>query len=114
MQPVADLQLLQVAEMGVELAERGVWPSSAAAMPQSLSKPAAARELQDLLAQQTCSGAGSRPDGLVIFVDQPLEIRERAVGLGARQRRRQMIDDDGRGCGAWPALPSPGSLTMKG
>ena len=35
--------------------------------------------------------------GEIVLIDQRFEILERSIGLGPRQRRRQMIDDDGRG-----------------
>ena len=38
---------------------------------------------------------GSTAGGVVIFVDQRLEVLQRTVALGAGQRRRQVIDDDG-------------------
>ena len=33
------------------------------------------------------------PAGRVIFVEQRLEVLQRPIGLGARQRRHQMVDD---------------------
>ena len=92
MQPVADLQFLQLAEKPVELAQRrgGLVAGVDAAIA---VEPGGAGAFQDL--------RGERRDAalialrrLVILVDQPLELGLRPVAAGAGQRRGQMIDDD--------------------
>ncbi len=54
------------------------------------------RQFQDLRAQQL-DAPGVDTGGLVILVDEGFQVFQRAIGLGAGQRRRQMIDDDRRG-----------------
>ena len=48
-------------------------------------------------ALSAASTAAVEAGGEIIFIDQRLEILERPVGLGAGQRRRQVIDDHSRG-----------------
>src|SRR3546814_16165985 len=91
-QAVADLQLLQLAEVIVELAERRlriVGLGDAAVLVEAAGR----RELEDLRAQHL-QAARIEAGGVVILVDQALELGERAVDLSAGQRRRQVIDDD--------------------
>ncbi len=90
-QAVADLRLLQLAQMIVELGQCriGVVAGQHAAIG---GKPARQREIEDLALQ---IHAAARIDlaRLEIFIDQPLEIAQRAVAFGAGQRRRHVIDD---------------------
>ena len=81
------------------------WPSSLRrarrrrrrrAMPQSRSMPGAAARSR-ISARERRDAARIAARGLVILVDQPLELGLRAVALGAGQRRGQMIDDHRRG-----------------
>ncbi len=95
MQPVADLHLLQLAEIGIELAERPVRclaDGDAAILVES----GGADEFDDLR-RERLEAARIAARGREIFVDQALELGDAAIALGARQRRRQMIDDDGLG-----------------
>jgi hypothetical protein len=94
MQPVADLQFLQFAEMVVEFAQSRidiVRRRNAAIR----AKTGRFREIDDLVAQD---GTTPRIDlgCLVILVDQQFQIAQRPIGFGAGQRRRQVIDDHRR------------------
>ena len=66
--------------------------SSPAAMPQSPSSPAA-RARSRIAAASTATPARIAVRGLVIFVDQALELGHRPIAAGAGQRRGQMVDD---------------------
>ena len=111
-QAVADLHFLEVAEIGVELLAAPCPRRRSWSMPASLVEADVAHEVEDLLAEQP-QPARIDAGRLVIFVDQRLEVLQRPIGFGARQRRRQMVDDDGAVRRlAW--VPSPGSLTMNG
>ena len=66
--------------------------SSSAAMPQSRSSPAA-RACSRIAAASGATRRGSPCAGLVIFVDQALELGQHAVAAGAGQGRGQVIDD---------------------
>ena len=98
MQPVANLQFLQLAEIAVELAERRrfvVLGADAAIDRQSR----ALRKVPDIRSQH---GQAARVERrcLIVFVHQPFQLHHRSVALGARERRGQMIDD----CGMSAAL----------
>ena len=43
------------------------------------------------------AAAAVEAGGEVVFVDQRFEVLQRPIGLGAGQRRREVVDDDGRG-----------------
>ena len=90
-QAVPDLQFLQLAQMVVELAQSsvGIVPGTDPDVPVE-AEPRAQR--QDLAAQVR-HAPRIQPCCLIILVDQPLELGQRPVGLGAGQGRRQMIDD---------------------
>ena len=89
MQPIADLQLLQIAEMAVELAERRIG-GFIGADPAILVEPAGGGEFQDLVAQQLAA-PGIEPGRLVIFVDQPLQIAQ--AGRSFRRGSAAASDD---------------------
>ena len=95
MQPVADLHFLQFAQVIVELGE-GFVGGFVRADPAIEIEARRARKLDDALAQQF-DPPRIDPGGLVIFVHQPFEIGERAVGFGAGERRGQVIDNHRRG-----------------
>src|SRR3546814_18898528 len=85
-QAVADLQLLQLAEVIVELAERRlriVGLGDAAVLVEAAGR----RELEDLRAQHL-QAARIEAGGVAILVDQALELGKRAVAPRAGQRRR--------------------------
>ena len=93
MQPVADLQFLQLAQKPVELLQRrrGLFSGCDAAIAVD---PGRSRALQDF------GGERRNPSDialrrLVILVDQPLDLGLRTVAAGAGQGRGQVIDDDG-------------------
>jgi len=97
-QTVADLHFLEVAEIGVEFFERGLL-RLVADNAGVLVEADIGDEVEDLsLEQFQPTWIAAR--GLVIFVDQRLQVLQRPVALGARQRWGQVVDDD-RGC---PAL----------
>ena len=94
-QPVADLHLFQFAKVVVELGKRLV-RRLVRIDPAIVIEPRRTRQLHDLITQQF-DPAGIDPGGLVIFINQPFEIGERAIGLGTCERRGQMIDNHRRG-----------------
>src|SRR5262245_54543525 len=95
MQAVTDLQLLEIAEMGVQLAERGLCPlrrrDTAVLVESGL-----ARELENLAAEQLAAPR-VEPRSVKVLIHQPFQLSQRAIAFGAGQRRRQMIDDDRAG-----------------
>ena len=93
-QAVADLHLLQFAEMGIEGTEGGA--AVGAGEPEIAVQAVALGEGDDL-GGEVVAAAFVDAGGEVVFVDQRLELGERPVDLGARHRRHQMIDDDRRG-----------------
>ena len=98
MQPVANLELFQLAEIAVELAERrrlAVAGPDAAIGRQSL----ALGKVPDIRSQH---GQAARVERrcLIVFVHQPFQLHHRSVALGARERRGQMVHD----CGMSAAL----------
>lgn len=94
-QSIANLHFLEVAEIGIQLAQ-GLIFALTLGDAGILIETDIGDEIEDLLAQQT-DAARIAARSLIIFVDQRLQILERAIAFSARQRRRQMIDDDGAG-----------------
>ena len=92
-QPVPDLQLLQLAEMVVDGLQRRV---VVAVQAQILVEPEAAREVEDVAAQRLEAARIELQRG-VVLVDQRLEVHQLAVRLGPGQGRREVVDDDGGG-----------------
>ncbi len=92
MEPVADLQFLQLAEEPVELFERArqILAGGDAAIPVD---PGGAGALEDLGGERR-DAARVAARGLVILVDQALQLGLRAIAAGPRQGRGQMVDDD--------------------
>ena len=93
MQAVPNLHFLQLAQVIVELGD-GLGLGLAAADTAVLIQARLLAELHDVVLEDL-EAAGIEVLGFVIFIDQLLEIAERPVAFGARQRRRQMIDDHG-------------------
>ena len=91
METVADLHLLEFAKRVVELGQRLILVVVVvdAAVVVEAGGPA---QRQDLLGQQP-QPARIHSRGLVVFVDQLLQIAQRAVALGAGHRRGQVVDD---------------------
>ena len=102
MQPVADLRFLEIAEIGVELLQIGF--VIAASSPHR-GRAGSSRVRSRMSRFSEAMRRAVEPEGEIILIDQRLEVLERPVGLGARQRRRQMIDDHRRRSAAWPACP---------
>ena len=90
-QTVADLQFLQLAQMIVELAQSGIGMVAGVDADVPV-EPEPGAQRQDLAAQ-VGHAPRVQPCGLVVLVDQALELGQRTVGLGAGQGRRQMVDD---------------------
>ena len=93
MQAVPDLHFLQLAQIIVELGDR-LGPGLAFADAAILIEAGLLAQLHDVVLEDL-EAAGVEVLGFVIFIDQLLEIAQRPVAFGARQRRRQMIDDHG-------------------
>ncbi len=92
-QPVADLQLLDLAQMVVDAGEMvGVVRVDAEVAGEAQRLAA----LQDALAQML-QPARIEGGGLVVLVDQGLECRELAPALRPGHRRGQVVDDDRTG-----------------
>lgn len=93
MQPVLDGEILEIAEPGVDAAQRlvrRVGPGHSGFG----GKPGLACGFDDQLGQAVAAAA-VEPVGLRIFVDQPLEALLVLVQSGAGQRRRQVAERDG-------------------
>ena len=91
---VANLHLLDLAEIAIELAERvvAVVVGLDAAI---LVEPDRRGKLQDARAQRR-TPARIEGSGVEELVHQPLQLLQRTVAARARQRRRQVIDDHRR------------------
>ena len=93
MEAVADLHLLDFAEIAIELAERVV--AAVGGLDAAILVESGRRgKLQDARAQGWATAWIDR-GGVEELVDQPLQLLQRAVAAGAGKRRRQVIDDDG-------------------
>ena len=94
MEPVADLHLLDFAEIAIELAERVV--AAVGGLDAAiLVEPGRRGKLQDARAQGWTPARIDR-GGVEELVDQALQLLQRAVAAGAGERRGQMVDDHGR------------------
>ncbi len=91
-EPVADLQFLKLAQKPVEFAQRNgrFLADGDAAIA---IEPGGAGLFEDRRRKHPDTPPIAK-GGLVIFVDQPLQLRKETVTAGAGQRRRQMVDDD--------------------
>ena len=94
MEAVPDLHLLDFAEIAVELAERVV---AAVARPDAaiLIQPDGAGKLQDARGERRTAARIER-GGIEELVHEALQLLQCAVAAGARQRRRQVVDDHRR------------------
>ncbi len=111
MQAVADLRLLQVAEIGVQLRQPAV--RIVAELQADLAVETVVAQEDENLAAQLFGAARVEQRGIVELVGQALQVAQRAVALGAGQRRHQVVDD--HRLGATLGLGAlPGSLTMNG
>ena len=93
MQPVFDGEVFQVAQPGIDLAQRLVGMNLAGDAGLT-RQPAALRRLDDQPRQQFAPPP-VEPVGNGVLVHQPLQVLRRAAQLAAHQRRRQMADGDG-------------------
>ena len=104
MQPVLDGDVLQVAEPGIDLAQRLV---GVVALDAGLAGETRASRGLDDQPRQTLAPPPVEPVGDGVFVDQPLELLRRA----RRARHSPAAAADGRWswrrCAAWPAPPRP-------
>ena len=91
MQAVADLHLLELAEVGVELGERiaRVLAGRDAAVP---VEPEARDQVEDVVTQDT-EPPRVHPGGLVVLVDEAFQIAQGAVALRPGEGRREVVDD---------------------
>ncbi len=94
MQAVADPQLLEVAEPGIETGERGL-RIAVEIEPAILGQPRVPRPLE-YRARENAGPAGIERDGLGIFVQQRLDLGRGAMQSGLGQRRGQVPDRDRR------------------
>src|SRR5207237_1357884 len=86
---IADLSFLEVAEKGVDAFERlGLVRDEA----DVTVEPCVAREVEDAFAEARETTAVHAARG-VVLIEQCLEVLERTVGLGAGERRHEMVDD---------------------
>lgn len=111
MQAVADLRLLQVAEIGVQLRQPAV--RIVAELQADLAVETVVAQEDENLAAQLFGAARVEQRGIVELVGQALQVAQRAVALGAGQRRHQVVDDHRLGA-ALGLGALPGSLTMNG
>ena len=111
MQPVLDGEVLQIAEPGIDLAQRLV-RMELARKSRLAREPGASRRLDDE-PRQALAPAAVEPVGDGIFIDQALELLRRAASavLTSGGGRWPMVMAAMRRL-AWAA--SPGLLTMKG
>ena len=91
MEAVADLQLLELAQVIVELGQGRILAFAVADTAVAV-EPDAAAQFEDR-AREIAQAARVHAGRVVILVDELLELGERPVGLGARQGRGQMVDD---------------------
>ena len=98
MQPIAYLAFLELAQIGIGLVEQEllVLFRSRCGQPQVLVQVVGHDVLQNLLAQQLGTPPVQR-HRFVVLVHHALQITCRAIAFGPRQRRHQMVDDDGLG-----------------
>jgi hypothetical protein len=91
MQPVADLRFLQLAQVGIDARQhRIVFRARHAQLLDQVLRP---HGREDLRAQHLCAPRIDQ-QRVVVLVDLALQVLQRAVVLGARERRHQVIDDD--------------------
>ncbi len=92
-QAVTDLHLLQLAEIAVELAERPV--GRLVSDDAAITIESCCADEVDYLCRERLQPSWVAARRFVIFIDEALELGDAPITLGACQRRRQMIDDNG-------------------
>ena len=110
-QPVANLQVLEIAQEAVKLAQNGCI-AVLSAEPQIVGQPEVVDLVDDILGQQRRPG-GVQPSGLKILVYVGFQRRQVAVQAGAGQRRGQVVDDHG-GRAPLGLRPLPGVIDDEG
>ena len=105
-QAVLDGEVLEVAQPGIDAAQRVVGRVGARAMPASRAKPLRCA-VSTISCGEALAPAAVEAVGLRVFVDQALELARVAGKSAVNERRRQMADGQRRRCGAWPARPRP-------
>ena len=93
-QAILDGEILEVAEPGVDAAQRLV--GRVGFRRRRLRRPGRSWRGFDDQLRQPVAAAAVEPVGLRVFVDQALELLLVLVEAGRRQRRRQMAERDGR------------------
>ena len=93
-QAILDGEVFQIAEPGIDLAQRLV-RIELRGNTSLAREPRALRGLDDQ-PRQTLAAAAIQPVGDGIFIDQALKLLRRSAELGVHQRRRQMTDGHGR------------------
>ena len=94
MQPVLDREVLQIAQPGIDAAER-VDRVRRGVQARFARKPRPLRRVDDQL-REALAAARVEPVRLRVFVDQALQFTRIAGKPGRRERRRQMADRDRR------------------
>ena len=105
MQAVLDGEVLEIAQPGVDAAQRFVGRERGA--DAGLARQAGALRGLDDQRRQPLAPPAVEAVGLGIFVDQTFEFARVAGQPAGDERRRQMADGQRRRCGAWPAPPRP-------
>ena len=93
MQPVLDREIFQVAQPGIDLAQRLVGMNLAG--DAGLARQSRALRRLDDESGETLAPPPVEPVGDGILVHQPLQVLRLAAQRAAHQRRRQMADGDG-------------------
>jgi len=96
MQTVANLRLLELAKPRVDAREQRVFIVLAARLGHTefLVQPVFDDGRENRPTQQLCAPRIDH-QRVVVLVDLPLEVLQRSIAFGARERRHQMIDDHG-------------------
>ena len=108
-QPVADLDVLDLAEVAVDVQHELVEVLLGGRLVdvQVVVQLGGRDQLPDLRPDRRQLDRVERRDAGVL-VEQLLELGQLAVGVGPRHRRHQVVDDRRRAHGAWPACPRRG------
>ena len=92
MQSIADLQILQLAQKAIELAQCLCFVLAVGDAAIAVD-PGGARGCEDIAGERR-HPARVAAQRVVIFVDQPFELGLHAIAAGAGQGRGQVVDDD--------------------
>ena len=108
-EPIADLRLFQLAEIGVELGQVGVRVGTHADIA---VKAGCGSKREDLFAQ-VLDAARIDAGGFVVFVHQAFEITQGPIGFSAGERRREVVEND-RLCAPFGLCPFAGVVDDEG